>query len=74
MVFFWILDYTGWMAGFGFSGSCWLFFGLLDLVFLWTLVFLYRINLDVYKHIVKILRLQANKRLIYTFQKLHIKS
>jgi hypothetical protein len=34
MVFFWILDYTGWMAGFGFSGSYWFFFGLLDQVFL----------------------------------------
>jgi hypothetical protein len=42
--------------------------------FFWTLVFLYRINLDVYKHIVKTLRLQANKRLIYIFQKLPIKS
>jgi hypothetical protein len=34
MVFFRILDYTGWIGRFGFSGSCWSFFGSLDLVFL----------------------------------------
>ena len=34
MVFFWILDYTGWIGRFGFSGSCRFFFGSLDQVFL----------------------------------------
>jgi hypothetical protein len=34
MVFFWIWITPVGLAGFGFSGSCWFFFGSLDQVFL----------------------------------------
>lgn len=54
LVFARILDYTGWMAGLVFLDFSLVFLGSLDQVFLLDIGVLVSINLNVYKHIVKI--------------------